>query len=174
MRFSIHRLRSGEAAISEDLLRSLPRWFGVEAAIRSYRLDIERMETYVARTYDETVGFVTIRQHGEHGAKIQLMAVSEEYHRLGTGRALVSHVEAKMRESGIRFLLVKTLGPSHPDRNYEKTRRFYKGVGFRPLEETTAIWGEEHPCLIMVKRLKDQHHVRLPDRLPDGGAGPDR
>jgi hypothetical protein len=30
---------------------------------------------------------------------------------------------------------------------------FYEAVGFKPLEETSQIWDEHNPCLIMVKKL---------------------
>ncbi len=50
-------------------------------------------------------------------------------------------------------LQVKTLGPSHPDEHYARTRRFYESRGFRPLEEIDSIWDETNPCLIMVKRI---------------------
>jgi hypothetical protein len=48
---------------------------------------------------------------------------------------------------------VKTLGPTHSDPGYARTRAFYLAVGFRPLEEFGLIWDEGNPCLIMVKRL---------------------
>ncbi len=48
---------------------------------------------------------------------------------------------------------MKTLGESHPDENYKKTREFYKAVGFYPLEEFTEIWGKENPYLLMAKTL---------------------
>lgn len=51
----------------------------------------------------------------------------------------------------IKFLMVKTLGESHPDVNYKSTREFYYKAGFFPLEEIKEIWGKENPCLIMVK-----------------------
>ena len=53
----------------------------------------------------------------------------------------------------MKFLIVKTLGDSHPDNNYKRTRGFYNKVGFYPLEEIKEIWGEENPCLIMVKSI---------------------
>ena len=52
-----------------------------------------------------------------------------------------------------RLLQVKTLGPSHPDVHYARTRSFYEALGFIGLEETTTFWGEANPCLIMVKVL---------------------
>lgn len=51
-----------------------------------------------------------------------------------------------------RLLEVKTLGPSHPDPAYARTRRFYEKMGFLALEETD-LWGEDTPCPIMVKSL---------------------
>ena len=60
----------------------------------------------------------------------------------------------EVRDPGERSeLQVKTLGPSHPSEHYAATRQFYVARGFRPLEELTEIWGEDNPCLIMVKRL---------------------
>jgi hypothetical protein len=52
------------------------------------------------------------------------------------------------------MLQVKTLGPSHPDPFYRRTRAFYEAQGFVPLEETTAFWGEDNPTLVMVKSLR--------------------
>ena len=50
------------------------------------------------------------------------------------------------------LLHVKTVGPSSPDPSYAATRRFYAATGFKPLFESSTIWGED-PCLVMVKRL---------------------
>ena len=57
---------------------------------------------------------------------------------------------------GVRVLEVKTFGPSGRSEEYERTRRFYETIGFLPLEETTALWGPENPCLILVKPLVRQ------------------
>jgi hypothetical protein len=65
---------------------------------------------------------------------------------------MVAAIEADARRSGVRLLEVKTLGPSHPDLGYARTRHFYETIGFLPLEETD-LWGEQNPCLIMVKPL---------------------
>lgn len=37
-----------EADLCEELLRSLPGWFGIEAAIAQYRRNLDRMESFVA------------------------------------------------------------------------------------------------------------------------------
>ena len=81
------------------------------------------------------------------------MAVSGSHHGQGYGRRLVEHAEEVLRLRSVEFLEVKTLGPSRPDAHYEKTRRFYEHLGFRPLEEN-KLWGDSNPCLIMVKHLR--------------------
>ncbi len=53
----------------------------------------------------------------------------------------------------MRFRQVKTLGPSHPDAEYERTRRFYEARGFVALEETSGVWAEDNPMLILVMSL---------------------
>jgi ribosomal protein S18 acetylase RimI-like enzyme len=80
------------------------------------------------------------------------MALRPEFHGHGVGRRLVEHVERVLADRPIEFLEVKTVGPSLPNAEYERTRGFYEHVGFRPLEEND-LWGEDSPCLIMVKHL---------------------
>ena len=152
-RIEIRAARPGEAAVCEEILRSLPGWFGIEEAIVSYRADIESMETLVATAAGVVAGFLTLKTHNPHSAEIQVMAVRSERHRAGIGRALVARVEAALRERGSDYLQVKTLGPSHPNEDYARTRFFYEGMGFLPVEEN-QLWGESNPCLIMVKHLR--------------------
>ena len=48
---------------------------------------------------------------------------------------------------------MKIQGPSAGDAGYERTRRFYLGVGFTPLEESLELWDEQNPALILIKTL---------------------
>ena len=79
--------------------------------------------------------------------------MDRQAHQQGVGRALVDAAEGDLRRRGSRLLEVKTLGPSHPDEGYRKTRAFYTALGFLPLEETN-LWGPDQPSLIMVKVLQ--------------------
>jgi GNAT superfamily N-acetyltransferase len=133
-------------------MRSLPQWFGIEEAIVAYTRAIEAMETYVAELGGAVVGFITVNLRSPVSAEIHVMAVREEAHDRGLGRALVEHVEKAVIPRGVEYLQVKTLGPSRPNPDYERTRGFYWHLGFRPLEEN-GLWGEANPCLIMVKHL---------------------
>ncbi len=150
------RITSGrqDPATVERLLRSLPRWFGIESAIEDYVRDAATMPTYLAHVDGAAgaVGVVLVARHFPAAADIHLMAVAPEYHRRGVGRAILAAVEADLVADGVRFLQVKTLGPSRPDTNYDRTRAFYTAVGFTPLEELADLW-PGNPCLIMVKSL---------------------
>ena len=143
----------GQAALCEPILRSLPQWFGIEAATAQYVRDIEAMPTLVALAGRRAVGFVTIKQHNEYSAEIHVIGVHPELHRRGIGRVLVARAEEYLRQRGVEYLQVKTLSASRPDEHYERTRRFYLAMGFRPLEEFKKLWDEANPCLQMIKRL---------------------
>lgn len=143
----------GRSDVCEPILRSLPDWFGIERSIVQYLADMKTMPTVIARANDETVGFLTIKNHNGYSAEVHVMAVRAEAHRSGVGKRLVEAAEAILRRDGIEYLQVKTRGPSKPDEHYERTRAFYMAMGFRPLEEFVNLWDENNPCLVMVKKL---------------------
>jgi GNAT superfamily N-acetyltransferase len=146
-------LRSGEAETCEEILRSLPEWFGIEEAILQYRRDIEALESYVAENEGRIQGFLTLKHHNTSTSEIQVLAVREEVHGRGIGRALIEHAERLLSSRSVEYLEVKTLGPSRPNAHYERTRSFYVATGFRPVEEN-SLWGPVNPCLILIKHLK--------------------
>jgi ribosomal protein S18 acetylase RimI-like enzyme len=143
----------GQAAICAPILAALPEWFGIEEANRQYTRDIEQLPTLLASCEGETVGFLTLREHSEYAAEIHVMGVKPERHRQGVGRALVEEAERQLSQRGFEYLQVKTLSAIHPDRNYARTRAFYQAMGFCPLEEFPALWGEANPCLQLIKGL---------------------
>jgi ribosomal protein S18 acetylase RimI-like enzyme len=143
----------GQAAVCEPILRALPGWFGIEEATAQYVRDIDALPTFLALTGGEVVGFLTLKRHTAFSAEIHVMGVHPAYHRRGAGRALVCAAEAYLQGQGVEYLQVKTLSDTHPDEGYALTRAFYLAVGFRPLQELPKLWGEENPCLQMVKAL---------------------
>lgn len=154
MEFTLQGPLLGQSSVCEPILRALPEWFGIEEATRQYIRDVEAMPTFLATVDDRVVGFLTYRQHSQYAAEVHVMGVHPEAHRRGVGRALLSAVEEYLQRSGIEYLQVKTLSPAHPDKNYAKTRAFYRAMGFRSLEEFPNLWGEQNPCLQMIKGLK--------------------
>jgi ribosomal protein S18 acetylase RimI-like enzyme len=100
----------------------------------------------------EPVGVLLAARHFPAAAEIHLMAVHPSRHRHGVGRALVAALEVDLIADGVKFLQVKTLGPTSPDEGYARTREFYARVGFQPLEELHELW-PGNPCVIMIKSL---------------------
>ena len=143
----------GLSAICTPILRSLPDWFGIEAAIHQYAMEIDQLPTFLVREAGEVMGFLSVRQHYPASAEVLVMGILPAAHRQGMGRALLNQAQVWLKEQGVEYLQVKTLGPSNPDENYAKTRDFYLAMGFQPLEEFPQIWDENNPCLILVKRL---------------------
>jgi GNAT superfamily N-acetyltransferase len=140
------------AATTKHLLGLLPSWFGIPEANAEYVEAATHLPGLVARSSTEPIGVLLYRRHFPEAAEIHLMAVAPSWHRRGVGRALVATVVADLGADGCRVLQVKTLGPTHPDQGYARTRAFYHAVGFLPLEEMTGLW-PRHPCLIMVRWL---------------------
>ena len=147
----IRPMHPGEEDVCEEIMRSIPEWFGIDEAIVQYRHDLEGMETFMADRDGKAVGFLTLNRHNPHSAEIHVMGIRKEFHRMGIGTALVRHAESVLGED-VAFLEVKTLGPSRENAEYAATRKFYLAAGFLPLEEN-KLWGDLNPCLILVKHL---------------------
>ena len=137
----------------ESILTALHEWFGFEETNRGYIAGLSVLPAFVARIGDEVVGFLSLRRHNAVTTEIEVIAVARGSHRRGVGRALVMAAEAELRKTGARLLEVKTLGPSHPDEGYGKTRAFYQALGFLALDEV-EIWSPGNPALILVKPLE--------------------
>ena len=151
------REQEEKSAICNDILRALPNWFGIEESIVDYVKDSNEMPYYVAFDDDKPVGFVAVKAHNAHTAEVYVMGVLEGYHRQGIGKALIAECENLCRATGRAFLTVKTLDEAHPDEGYKRTRLFYTAMGFKPLEVFPTLWGEENPCLFMVKGIYSPH-----------------
>lgn len=151
------RWRCGrDVAVPGDVLRLLatvPEWFGLPEANAEYVEAARVSETWTVRDAAGTVvGVTLVERHFPDVAEIHLTVVDRAHHGLGVGTAMLSAIEADARHRGVRLLEVKTLGASHPDAGYARTRHFYEKFGFLSLEETD-LWGEQNPCLFMVKPL---------------------
>jgi coenzyme F420-0:L-glutamate ligase/coenzyme F420-1:gamma-L-glutamate ligase len=157
--------------IAEAVLRDLPDWFGIEEATRQY---IEDAATLPTLAVEPDLAFLCLKQHTPRAAEIYVMGVRPEQHRRGMGRALVAEAERWCRARGIRYLHVKTLGPSRPDPGgYDATRSFYEAVGFVALEELHGLWDENNPTLVLVKDVRPGFTVTPVEGLPELREGDD-
>lgn len=137
----------------ERILRSLPRWFGIEESLRQYVIDAETFPTFHAIENGQSIGFLTVREHFPHSWEINCIGVLAERRGQGTGKFLQSHVESWLKARGVLFLQVKTLAASHPSPEYAETRAFYARMGYTPQEVFPTLWGPGLPVLQLIKHL---------------------
>lgn len=77
------------------------------------------------------------------------VAVDPEGQGQGVGRALMAFAEGKIKESQGRLVFVETSG--RPD--YDKTRRFYRSLGYRVAARIADFYSPGDDKLILEKRL---------------------
>jgi GNAT superfamily N-acetyltransferase len=142
---------SGRMEGYEQVLRALPKWFGIESALLQYVRDAAVMPTFLATAGGALIGFLSVREHFPESAEIHVMAVRPEWHRRAVGSALVEAAERWLADRGVRFLQVKTLSPARPSPEYAATRAFYRALGFAPVEEFPTLWSAANPCLMLIK-----------------------
>jgi GNAT superfamily N-acetyltransferase len=130
-------LPAERSRLCEHVLRDLPDWFGIEEATAAYISDD---------------ALLSLKLHTPRAAEVFVMGVRRARHGQGLGTALLRAAEEYLLARNVEYLQVKTLGPSHPDGGYARTRAFYEARGFVPLEELHDLW-ETNPCLLLVKRL---------------------
>jgi coenzyme F420-0:L-glutamate ligase / coenzyme F420-1:gamma-L-glutamate ligase len=156
--------------IAEAVLRDLPEWFGIEEATAKYIEDAATLPTFAA---EPDLGCLCLKRHTPRAAEVFVMGVRREHQRGGIGRALLAAAEAWCRARGIRYLQVKTLGPSRPSRGYDGTRAFYERMGFVALEELHGLWGADNPTLLLVKTVGPGLSITPVEGLPELREGDD-
>jgi GNAT superfamily N-acetyltransferase len=95
---------SGVSEQCENVLRTLPRWFGVESSLLQYVRDTAKFPTFVARELDQVIAFLTIREHFAEAWEVHCIAVQAAQRCHGVGRALHAHVERWLSARGARVL----------------------------------------------------------------------
>ncbi len=149
----IQEITQNKAQICDDILRSLPEWFGLEESLRNYVEEAQSRPMFIAKEKDAITGFLSLTSHNEFTGEIHVMGIKKECHRKGIGKALVEYAIVYLSQRKYEFLTVKALSPSRDCPEYERTRKFYLALGFRPLEEFKTLWGKDNPCLFLVKHL---------------------
>ena len=137
----------------ESVLRLLPKWFGLEESLMEDLEQIENLDTYTAWYKEDLVGFFSIKHHFEQSADLYVLGIKPDFHGQGIGSHLYQLIETDLQKKGIKFVQVKTLSPKGNNAEYLLTLKFYKKMGFVPLEDFPDIWGEDNPCLQMIKHI---------------------
>ena len=142
-----------EKKISKKILNKLPSWFGIPESTNEYIEESSSMPFWAAYDNENPIGFIAIKSNNKSTAEIYVIGIEEEYHKKGIGKKLFNEALNWCRNEEYEFLQVKTVDESREDKAYEKTRKLYKAIGFRPLECLLEIWGKDNPCLIMVMKI---------------------
>jgi len=155
--FEVRALEKADVDRCQEILQSLPEWFGIEAVNQACVESLSELPGAVAIDDGRIVGFIALAEHTASSFEIHVLAVDPTCHRDGSGRALIAWAEAQCLHRNASWLHVKTRGPLTPDPQYEKTRQCYLGDGFTTLFETLELWGPENSALIMVKYLPPKY-----------------
>jgi GNAT superfamily N-acetyltransferase len=137
----------------EDILRSLPRWFGIEKALLMYVADSTTRPTFAAEVNGRLAGFITLTRHFPQSWEVHCIAVAAQHRNAGIGSALLAHAEQFVRGQGARVLQVKTVADTSPSPEYAETRKFYEARSFTALEIFPELWNARNPALQLVKLL---------------------
>jgi ribosomal protein S18 acetylase RimI-like enzyme len=139
--------------LQRHLTKLLPEWFGKGSANVHYADMAETLEGYVAEIDGTPRGLLSLKWTGPRSAEIYWMGVEPAFHRHGVGRGLVEMAAKVAREHGRRYLLVSTLHPDVPYEPYQRTRRFYEGLGFEFVLEEQFPADPGNPLAIYLKEL---------------------
>ena len=142
-----------KGAICDEILRSLPEWFGIEEAIVDYIAESRNLPFAFLRLYGKVIGFCALKIHYSVNCDLYVLGIFREFHRRGVGRRMIEYIETYCRDRSIPYMTVKTLSEKSSDENYRKTRAFYEACGFVAFEEFPTLWGAANPCLYMMKAV---------------------
>lgn len=99
--------------------------------------DFERMTFYAWEKKGKIVGVAALQVLNEEVGRVRYVYILPRYQRQAIGTTLVTHVEMKAEEIGIRTLRVLTV------ENANWAVAFYKKLGYRLAEKIKRPWGND-------------------------------
>jgi GNAT superfamily N-acetyltransferase len=149
-------LAPADAPSCDEIILSLPEFFGHEGGRADCARAVRSQPGWVAEDGGRVVGFATWQERTPAAAEVTWMAVHRERRHQRIGTAIVEALIADLTERGYRLAFAMTSAASKmphavPD-TYEETRRFWMSRGFLPLVELD-IWDVDI-ALIQVRPLR--------------------
>lgn len=135
----------------KKVLEDLSDWFEFEESNLAYAKNSKILNTYIISDNNQDFGFIIIKETSTCTIEIYCLGILDVYRCKGYGKFFVNEVLNLYRTS-FSFVQVKTLDEGL-DKFYDQTIGFYKALGFMKLETIKEIWGDDNPCMIMVKSL---------------------
>ena len=91
-------------------------------------LKTEPQNIWLAVVDQEPAGFIGIRIHPQDQmGEVHIIAVSPAHQRKGVGQRLMQFAERQIRATGMKMIMVETIG----DSGHEPARRAYEAFGFK-------------------------------------------
>jgi N-acetylglutamate synthase-like GNAT family acetyltransferase len=109
--------------------------------------DLQRMVFYVYRCENKIVGVVAFHVETEQVGRIRWLYILPGYQRQGIGTALVTYLESRASEMGIKRLRLLTVGKAG------WAISFYTKRGYRLTDRTERPWGYD---VYMEKEMEHQ------------------
>ena len=148
-----------KSRIAREILEALPDWFGVPESREEYIRECRKWYFVAAERNGRAAGFLCLKETGKATVELAVTGVLKALHRRGTGRALFETAKEYAVNAGYEFMQVKTVAEGCYE-DYDRTNRFYQGLGFRELEVIPQVWDEANPCQIYVMSLKKEPSLR--------------
>jgi GNAT superfamily N-acetyltransferase len=149
----IRPLKLEDAETCDQIIASLPAWFGMDEGIRECAAAVRSQPGLVALVGERVVGFLTVTRPFPGTPEISWLAVHASHRGRGFGTELVRALSDELRAGGDRLLLVKTLSDrTDPGPEYAQTRGFYLTRGFQPVAELD-LYGPENPIQLLALPL---------------------
>lgn len=151
MDIQINKTSNYKAAL--DIAKKNSHFFN-SGGLKTMGQDFKTGDLFGAFDKQRMIGFISFKELNDKAVELSWMAVEPEYQRTGVGTSLVNE-GLKLLSKKYIICETKTLSEIDPDTEYARTRKFYKKLGFIPLETISPYkdWGKDNPCQIFVKIL---------------------
>lgn len=146
--------RTKESNNAYLIAKSLPDYFD-EKGLMNIKRDVKNHILYGAFLNNKMTGFVTYKKINSEVIEMTWAGIKKEFHSKGIGKKMIIYSLRELKNK-YKICEVKTLAETRFDAGYEKTRKFYKKLGFISLEiiDTYPGWTKGNPCQIYIKVLR--------------------
>jgi len=97
--------------------------------------DFQRMTFYVYKSEGKVVGVAALQMESDEMGRIHRVYILPEYQRRGIGAVLITHLERKAREIGLKRLRLLTVEKA------DWAVNFYKRLGYKLSDKIERPWG---------------------------------
>ena len=96
---------------------------------------LDRMTFYVHKIEGKIVGVAALQVESEETGKLNWVYVLPEHQRKRIGTALITHLEKKAREKGLKKMRLRTIEKA------DQAVKFYKKLGYSLADKIEVAWG---------------------------------